>query len=958
MIGIKIADGSFYPILEEGKPGEKKLEVTTVRDDQTTVQINLYKSQSGSMEDADYVDTLLIDNLVPHHKEEPSFDLLVKIDENNMLSAEIDDPETGGKSDTKVSLVNMGNKSIFDEPDYKVSTDDMPAVEGEEINIPTETAVEAGAEEFSLADSLSDIPDLDDTQLAAGADDFALPDFDSMTAPQEQSEPVAENLAGESADIGTDNGANTGMDISADTGADDFSLTDSLSDIPDLDDNQLAGGGDDFALPDFDSMEASQEQAEPAADKLAGDGVDISADTDADTGMEDFSLADSLSDIPDLDDNQLAAGADDFSLPEFDSLGASQEEAPQETLIGPGTPETTETAAEAPTEEFSLSDSLSDIPDLDDNQLAGGGDDFALPDFDSIEAPQEEAPAAELPAEIDIPTENAEAAAASDVTEAIAETPVVKEPLAAEAGADDFSRPDFDSMTAPQEQNDTSATDDFSLPEFDSLGASQEEASATELPAEIDISTENAEAAAASDVTEAIAETPVVEEPLAAEAGADDFSLPDFDSMTAPQEEAPQETLIGPGTPESTETAVEAGAEEFSLADSLSGIPDLDDTQLAAGADDFVLPDFDSMEAPQEQAEPEETPQVADETDAGADDITVSEEPVASEPVASDDFSFDMPDEPVLEESVSEEPQEQSEPVAANASADADTGADDFSLPDFDETPQEPVAEAVLTDEDFSFSTDFTDDEKDIDEDEKPFSFDSLPDFDEIPELAESSGNSESAMDDDLDIDFSIPEDNDMRKNNYNDTYDNVSDSQPDYSYAPSGNMQSALFGGDDLFEETKKQKERKALVPVIICILCALISLGVLGVILYLTPSIMKLAGGMQSEETAVVSVAETESVAAEEEIIVEEPTIRKAEENKIVVLNETVPPVVPETKKEQTEISSIIRHLVKWGDTLWDLAGFYYRNPWLYKIISDANNLENPDLIISGTYLDIPDR
>ena len=202
MIGIKIADGSFYPILEEGKPGEKKLEVTTVRDDQTTVQINLYKSQSGSMEDADYVDTLLIDNLVPHHKEEPSFDLLVKIDENNMLSAEIDDPETGGKSDTKVSLVNMGNKSIFDEPDYKVSTDDMPAVEGEELTIPTETAAEnlagdsadtgadigmdTGMDDFSLSDSLSDIPDLDDTQLAAGADDFVLPDFDSMTAPQEE----------------------------------------------------------------------------------------------------------------------------------------------------------------------------------------------------------------------------------------------------------------------------------------------------------------------------------------------------------------------------------------------------------------------------------------------------------------------------------------------------------------------------------------------------------------------------------------------------------------------------------------------------------------------------------------------------------------------------------------------------------------------------------------------------
>jgi len=614
MIGIKIADGSFYPILEEGKPGEKKLEVTTVRDDQTTVQINLYKSESGSMDDADYVDTLLIDNLVPHHKEEPSFDLLVKIDENNMLSAEIDDPETGGKSDTKVSLVNMGNKSIFDEPDYTVSTDDKPVAElPPEIDIPTEKAAETPA----------------------------------------------------------------------------------ASDMTEI-------------------------QEEPQQDALVGD------------DNTEFSLADSLSDIPDLDDAQLTAGADDFSLPDFDSLDVPSGETPQVA------------------------------------EEAGASSDFT---------------ASELPDE--------------PVTEElVTQEPAISEP----AASDDFS---------------------FDMPE--------------------------------EPVTEAVSEdTP---------AASDDFS---FD---LPEEPAPAST----------------------------------------GADDFSLPDFDSLDSPSG-----ETPQVEVEAEASSD-FAAPEVP-------------EMPEEPVTEELVTEE----------------------------------PVAESVLTDEDFSFSTDFSDDEKDVDDDEKPFSFDSLPDFDEIPELAESSGDSESLMDDDLDIDFSIPEDNDMNKNNYNNTYDNASESQPDYSYAPSSNMQSALFGGDDLFEETKKQKEQKAVIPVIICILCALISLGVLGVILYLTPSIMKLAGGMQSEQAAVVStaVSEADSIAAEEEIIVEEPTIRKAEENKIVVLNETVPPVVPETKKEQTEISSIIKHLVKWGDTLWDLAGFYYRNPWLYRIISDANNLENPDLIISGTYLTIPDR
>ncbi len=491
MIGIKIADGSFYPILEEGKPGEKRIEVTTVRDDQTTVQINLYRSSSGNMDDADYVDTLLIDNLVPHPKEEPSFGLVVKIDENNMLSAEIDDPETGEKSDTNVSLVNMGNKSIFDEPDYKVTPEEQ----------------------------------------------------------QEKQETTEDSS--------------------------DFSLTESS----------------DSDTSDLDNL------------------------------LDDFS----------------------FDMPEETSSVESEE-----------------------------------VVDSADNS-------------------------------------------------------------------------DFD------------ISDDFSLPE------------------------------------ESVAEEPVT--------------------------------------------------------------------------DDFVQRD-----------EP----------------VTVTEEPVI----------------------------------------------------------EEPVAESVLSDDDFSFSSDFLDEDKNMDEDEKPFSFDSLPDFDEIPELSGSS-RSENVIDDDLDIDFSIPEENNNITNE--DSYTNFTDTQPEYEYAPRDNMQNVLFGSDDLFEETKKQNERKVLIPVIICILCAVISLGVLGVILYLTPSIMKIAGKGQQEETAanelLVAEAESQNENAQPSLIAEKtPVVRQSEENRIVVLNETVPPVVPENKTNQA--SNIIRHLVKWGDTLWDLAGFYYRNPWLFRIISDANNLENPDFILSGTYLTIPER
>jgi nucleoid-associated protein YgaU len=47
-----------------------------------------------------------------------------------------------------------------------------------------------------------------------------------------------------------------------------------------------------------------------------------------------------------------------------------------------------------------------------------------------------------------------------------------------------------------------------------------------------------------------------------------------------------------------------------------------------------------------------------------------------------------------------------------------------------------------------------------------------------------------------------------------------------------------------------------------------------------------------------------------------------------------------------------------IRWGDTLWDIADAFYRNPWLYPRIARFNNIRNPDRIISGTTIRIPPR
>ena len=172
IIGIKLADGSFYPVMEEGKPFSKKLELTTVRDDQTTVHLDLYRSATGSMEDAEYVDTLVVENLVPHPKQEHSLNLNINLDENNMLSAEIDDPETGTTTNSKVSLITLEKEALAREPDYTLASEPDSLDDLDDFNFDSDTEeLSELPEEIDL--SVDDIQNYEDP-LVDISEDFVV----------------------------------------------------------------------------------------------------------------------------------------------------------------------------------------------------------------------------------------------------------------------------------------------------------------------------------------------------------------------------------------------------------------------------------------------------------------------------------------------------------------------------------------------------------------------------------------------------------------------------------------------------------------------------------------------------------------------------------------------------------------------------------------------------------------
>ena len=396
-IGIKLADGSFYPLLEEGNPEKRTLDLTTVMDNQTKVQVEVYRTETGTMENAEYLDTLEITNLKPHENGEPTLCLAIDVDENNELSAEIKDPETGKTSEIQVTLHSRtlaGLSQNSSEPeeessDVIISDDDLEKAglndfmekkefESEEIPLPAEdfsfddvnepakaddTMVpqEKNADEEIFGNTELDLPDFGDDEgetfineneleLGDTVENTEDPAAEEIPEPQEE---AVEDSEGETIALG-----NEPMDI--------FDGPDE----PEESEGEILSEPLIEETPEDDVFEEVTKDA--AAEDNAGEDTvteQIIDEPDFSTDLPDFDDDLSLDGGSDfdsektVDDSSLDLGTEDLSLPDFDDL---------------------DTPALGNSDD---NDSLLDLPDIDDEQkdsLTDDIEDFTLPpDFDT-----------------------------------------------------------------------------------------------------------------------------------------------------------------------------------------------------------------------------------------------------------------------------------------------------------------------------------------------------------------------------------------------------------------------------------------------------------------------------------------------------------------------------------------------------------------------------------------------
>ena len=348
-IGIKLADGSFYPVLQEGLASEKKLDLTTAHNNQTKVMVDLYRSASCSMDDAEYVDSLQIENLVAHPNGEADISFSVSLDEDKQLSARIVDTETGKESNTTITLVSRTQEErlITDEYDISDSEDEnkknkaaLGAVAGVGL-LAAATAIREQEEknkedEFNLGD-----PDVvtDPTQVdfkpAANDEipsDEELPSDDSMPSSDES---ISSDDSKPSSDeeIPTDDTIVSEEDMPEI----DFELPDNTTDEePALKGNPFEEETpadetiiSDGSMPSFDE-EIPTDQTFSTDETISADDTindDINFDFPGDDSDQVLSNASKeSSDIYQDDTDKIIEEADTFDLPDFADISTETEE--------------------------------------------------------------------------------------------------------------------------------------------------------------------------------------------------------------------------------------------------------------------------------------------------------------------------------------------------------------------------------------------------------------------------------------------------------------------------------------------------------------------------------------------------------------------------------------------------------------------------------------------------------
>ena len=376
VIAVQIANGTYVPVLSSDSRKRRKLVVTTSRDNQTNVKIELFKGSDESMADAEYVGSLVIDNIEAGDQGSADISVLLDVDSNGNLNATAKDDSSGEYQSLSVGLEQIGEDGGYDMPDFQISDEELSL---EEISMDDEDEGGLPEDDFGA----------DDLDLGA-AMDTELPDIDSLS---DDEAPADAADAADEADLSLDSFDeleidDEPLDMSLETTteeADEAAAADELAALTE----EPSDGLDDLSLDDFSFDEEEDEDVittEPSAEASDAPEADDSLGITDELEMEEKSL--------DLDEEEDTLSLDDFSLEDDEDEPAMEEVSdlgdlgdlgePDEEVIEEATFEPIEESLEEPADEpVDAAEDASESADFAteepvDASAPGGADDFDI----------------------------------------------------------------------------------------------------------------------------------------------------------------------------------------------------------------------------------------------------------------------------------------------------------------------------------------------------------------------------------------------------------------------------------------------------------------------------------------------------------------------------------------------------------------------------------------------------
>jgi hypothetical protein len=266
VIAVQIANGTFVPVLDTSSRKRRRLVVTTVRDNQENVKIELFRGSDESMADPEYVGSLVIDNIEPAERGAPDVSVLLGVDESGNLNATATDTQSGEYQSLSVSLEQLDAEGGYDVPDFQLSDGELTL---DDLSLDDEDSLDdLSLDDLSLEEEPAGLGDFADEEVSfdesfstegdLSAGDLTEDDFDLGSL----AEDLSDEESGPPQDLSIDSELDAGM-VEADLGDEDFTFDEGVQDEPLFPD---AAAGE---LEDDDFPQEQEELGEQLEDTLS-----------------------------------------------------------------------------------------------------------------------------------------------------------------------------------------------------------------------------------------------------------------------------------------------------------------------------------------------------------------------------------------------------------------------------------------------------------------------------------------------------------------------------------------------------------------------------------------------------------------------------------------------------------------------------------------------------------------